>query len=126
MARPIDAARRNELLDTVVAYLGTHGLAGLSLRPLAAALGISVNLLTHHFGSKDELIVAALRRTGEVQKAVERGWLGGDPNMSQAELLRAWWGWINAAPENLAMVRLGIEAAAMEATLHGLPRAARR
>jgi hypothetical protein len=45
--------------------------------------------------------------------------------MSQADLLRAWWRWINAAPKNLAIVRLGIEAAAMEATLEGLPRQVR-
>jgi hypothetical protein len=45
--------------------------------------------------------------------------------MSQADLLRAWWRWIAASPRNLAMVRLGIEAAAMEATHDGLPRQVR-
>ena len=45
--------------------------------------------------------------------------------MSQADLLRAWWRWITTSPTNLAIVRLGIEAAAMEATLDGLPRQVR-
>ena len=35
MARPVDLDRREALLDQVVDYLGEHGLANLSLRPLA-------------------------------------------------------------------------------------------
>jgi AcrR family transcriptional regulator len=125
MARLVDVDRRVALLDEVVAYLGDHGLANLSLRPMAAALDVSVNSLVHHFGSKDDLVIAALRRSGVIQKQVEQRWLQRRPGMSQADLLRAWWRWINAAPRNLAMVRLGIEAAAMEATLDGLPRQVR-
>ena len=34
--------------------------------------------------------------------------------MSQADLLRSWWRWIAASPQNLAVVRLGIEAVALE------------
>ena len=36
------------------------------------ALGVSVNSLMHHFGSKDDLIITALRRSGRVQQDVER------------------------------------------------------
>jgi AcrR family transcriptional regulator len=122
MARLIDFERRTALLDEVVAYLGVHGLANLSLRPMANHLGISVNSLVHHFGSKDDLVIAALRRSGRVQKEIEQRWLDRTPGMSQVDLLRTWWRWITAAPQNLAVVRLGIEAAAMEATLEGLPR----
>ena len=35
--------------------------------------------------------------------------------------MRRWWRWINASPANLAVVRLGIEAAALDATVSGLP-----
>ncbi len=125
MARLVDVDRRIALLDEVVTYLGEHGLANLSLRPMAAGLGVSVNSLMHHFGSKDDLVIAALRRSGVVQKDVEARWLRRRPGMSQADLLRAWWRWITASPKNLAMVRLGIEAAAMEATFDGLPRQVR-
>ncbi len=117
MARLVDFERRTALLDEVVAYLSQHGLANVSLRPMAHELDVSVNSLTHHFGSKDDLIVAALRRSGIVQKQIEQGWLDRRPGMSQADLLRSWWRWINAAPQNLAIVRLGIEAA----TLAGPP-----
>lgn len=122
MARLVDLDRRTALLDDVVMYLGEHGLANVSLRPMASELGVSVNSLMHHFGSKDDLIITALRRSGTVQKEVEMRWLARQPRMSQADLLRAWWRWITTSPRNLAMVRLGIEAAAMEATLDGLPR----
>ena len=125
MARLVDVDHRVQLLDAVVGYLAEHGLANVSLRPMAGELGVSVNALVHHFGSKDDLIVAALRRTETVQKDVETQWLDRRPELSQADLLRAWWRWITATPQNLAVVRLGIEAAALDATVTGLPRQVR-
>jgi len=125
VARPVDVDRRSRLLDDVVAHLARHGLANVSLRPMATAIGVSVNSLVHHFGTKDDLIVAALHRSSAVQHTVEQRWLARRPHMSQAELLRAWWRWISASPQNLAIVRLGIEAAALEAIRTGLPRQVR-
>jgi AcrR family transcriptional regulator len=125
MARTVDHEHRTELLDEVVRYLGEHGLADVSLRPMAASLDVSVNTLTHHFGTKDELIVAALRRAGEIQQAVEARWLRRDPKLSQSDLLRAWWRWLNASRANLSLARLGIEAVAIDATHSGLPRRVR-
>jgi len=125
MARLVDVDHRAELLDAVVRYLAEHGLANVSLRPMANELGVSVNALVHHFGSKDDLIVAALRRSESAQQDVESQWLDRRPNLSQADLLRAWWRWITASPQNLAVVRLGIEAAALDATVTGLPRQVR-
>ena len=125
MARLVDVDHRVQLLDDVVRYLAEHGLANVSLRPMAGQLGVSVNALVHHFGSKDDLIVAALRRTETVLKDVEAQWLERRPELSQADLLRAWWRWITATPQNLAVVRLGIEAAALDATVTGLPRQVR-
>ena len=125
MARLVDVDRRAELLDAVVRYLAERGLANVSLRPMANELGVSVNALVHHFGSKDDLIVSALRRSESVQQGVETQWLERRPNLSQADLLRAWWRWITASPQNLAVVRLGIEAAALDATVTGLPRQVR-
>lgn len=60
MARPLDHAKRAELLDAVVGYIAEHGLANLSLRPLAAALGTSSRMLIYYFGTKEELLVQAL------------------------------------------------------------------
>jgi len=120
MGRHPDPERRAELLDEVVRYLGRHGIAGVSLRPIARDLGVSVNALVHHFGSKDELVVAALRRAAEIQRGVEAPWRQA-PHLSTADLQRRWWGWINRSPEHLALVRLGLEAATLDATVSGLP-----
>src|SRR5579859_5977237 len=121
MGRHPDLERRAELLDEVVRYLGRNGIAGVSLRPVARALGVSVNALVHHFGSKDELVVAALRRAAEIQRVVEGRWRRREPRLSTADLQRRWWRWINRSPEHLALVRLGLEAATLDATISGLP-----
>jgi AcrR family transcriptional regulator len=121
MGRLPDLERRAELLDGIVAYLAEHGLADVSLRPMATALGVSVNGLVHHFGSKEQLVVAALARAADVQAEIEARWLARHPALTEAELLRRWWRWITSSPANLAIVRLGIEAAALDATVSGLP-----
>jgi AcrR family transcriptional regulator len=125
MGRLVDVRRRTELLDGVVAYLAERGIAGVSLRPMAKSLGVSVNALVHHFGTKDDIVVAALRRAIEVQDHVQARWTARNPGLSQAELLRRWWRWLNSSASNLSLVRLGIEAAAMDATATGLPGAVR-
>jgi AcrR family transcriptional regulator len=62
MAAPLDQARRAELLDGVLGYIATSGLSDLTLRPLAESLGTSARMLIHYFGSKDQMLVAALER----------------------------------------------------------------
>ena len=108
------------LLDRVVAYLADHGLGEMSLRPMAAALETSPNRLVHHFGSKQELLTAALAQAMRVQVEEQNAWLRRDPLITQANLLRKWWKWLNASPANLALARLGLEAATLEATQTGL------
>ncbi|CAN5875224.1 TetR/AcrR family transcriptional regulator [soil metagenome] len=121
MGRARDVERRAELLDAVVGYLAQHGLAGVSLRPMAKELGVSVNALVHHFGSKEELVVEALQRAAEIQEGITRRWWAREPDLTQADVMRKWWRWMNRDAENLALVRLGIEAAALDATVSGLP-----
>jgi AcrR family transcriptional regulator len=60
MARALDTARRAELLEQTVRYAASKGIAGLSLRPLAAALGTSSRMLVHYFGTKESLLDQAL------------------------------------------------------------------
>jgi AcrR family transcriptional regulator len=69
MGRPPNPARRGELLDEIVDYVLEHGLVGLSLRPLAKALGVSTYTLTYQLGPKDEMM-------GEIVKHAERRLLG--------------------------------------------------
>jgi AcrR family transcriptional regulator len=59
---PIPSARRAELLELAYGYVLEHGLAELSLRPLAAAIGSSPRVLLLLFGSKDGLVRALLAR----------------------------------------------------------------
>jgi AcrR family transcriptional regulator len=120
MARTADLDKRLELLDQVVDYLGDHGLAQATLRPMASALGVSINRLVHHFGSKEELLAAALDRATELAMAAQKRWLARKPAIGQVELYRKWWRWM-ATPRHLALVRLGYEAAALDSAVTGLP-----
>ena len=70
MGRKPDPARREALLAATAAYLEEHGLAGLSLRPLGAALGVSPRTLLYHFGSKERLLAEALNASLALQEAV--------------------------------------------------------
>jgi AcrR family transcriptional regulator len=56
-------SRRDELLDKVTDHVLEHGLIGLTLRPVAAAIGTSDRMLLYHFGSRDELVAAVVTRT---------------------------------------------------------------
>jgi len=59
MKRVAPGARRGQILQAAAQYLLAHGLADLTLRPMAAACGTSARLLIYHFGSKDGLLRAA-------------------------------------------------------------------
>ena len=120
MARTPDLERRQELLDRIVVYLADHGLAQATLRPMAASLDVSINRLVHHFGSKEELITAALDRAIEQQLAVQAAWFKRQPNLDMVEFYGRWWRWMNAKPEHLALVRLTYEAAALDTSVTGL------
>ena len=52
--------RREELIKKALNYMLKHGVAGLTLRPLAGKIGTSARLLVYHFGSKDGLITAVM------------------------------------------------------------------
>lgn len=120
MARTPDLERRQELLDRIVVYLAENGLAQATLRPMAASLGVSINRLVHHFGSKEELLSTALRRAIDQQVAVQAEWLAKNPRMSLVELYRKWWRWMSESPEHLASIRLNYEAAALDPKVTGL------
>src|SRR4051794_29436856 len=70
---PAPSARREELLELAYRYVREHGIGGLSLRPLAAAVGSSPRVLLFLFGSKDGLTRALLARA----RADELGFLDG-------------------------------------------------
>ncbi len=121
MARPPDLAARAALLDDVVGYLATHGLALATLRPMATALGTTPTRLMHHFGSKGELITAALDRVEADLLAIEQRWVQRNGELTEREILGAWWRWMLASPRNLAITRLVVEAASLDPAITGIP-----
>ena len=72
MARPPDLERRQELLDAVVKECAERGIGDRSLRDVAAAVGTSHRMLLHHFGSRDELLLAIVDEVERRQRALLR------------------------------------------------------
>ncbi|MEV6764528.1 TetR/AcrR family transcriptional regulator [Streptomyces sp. NPDC051105] len=60
MPRPPDPAKRRDLLDRIREYVVRNGVADLSLRPLAKALGTSDRMLLYYFGTKERMVAEAL------------------------------------------------------------------
>lgn len=60
-AKPSDNTRRSEILDTAEFLIATRGLR-TSLQEIASAAGILTGSLYHHFVSRDDLLLALVRR----------------------------------------------------------------
>ncbi|MEJ2870856.1 TetR/AcrR family transcriptional regulator [Actinomycetospora sp. OC33-EN08] len=100
------SARRRELLDAAYGWVLEHGWAGMSLRPLAEAVGSSPRVLLYLFGSKDGLVRALLGRSRADQLRVLDA-LPDDAGLATAG--RVLWDWL-AADEHRALLRLWLEA----------------
>ena len=82
------ATDRDQLLDKVADHVLAHGLIGLSLRPVAAAVGTSDRMLIYHFTSRDTLVSAVVARTTE--RAVDHvAMLPGSPTV-RSGVKRLW------------------------------------
>jgi AcrR family transcriptional regulator len=68
VSRTADAKRPKRLRQGIVQYLTEHGLSGLSLRPLAKAVGSSPRVLLYYFGSKEKMISDALAEVRRQQR----------------------------------------------------------
>jgi AcrR family transcriptional regulator len=62
------AARRQELIEAVTTCVLRQGLAGLTIRQVAAGVGVSHVALLHHFGSMEEMIAQVLANIRERQR----------------------------------------------------------
>lgn len=96
--------RRPELLSSVADYVLAHGVGGLSMRSLAAAVGVSHGTLLHHFGSKERLLTEVVELLR--QRMADTTDAGGSPH--HVERLRQWWQ-RTAATQNLPVYRLLFE-----------------
>ena len=102
-------SKRDELAEQATDYALEHGLIGLSLRPLAAAMGTSDRMLIYHFGSKDALIAAVLDASCNRSVRTIRE-LPASPSVRQA-VLDLWEAF--EVPQLLRCQRLYVEAAAL-------------
>jgi AcrR family transcriptional regulator len=76
---------RERLLAAAVEQAMQGGIADLSLRELAAAIGTSHRMLLYHFGSREGLLIAVARAVEEAQRAAVPGW-----GITPAEARRGW------------------------------------
>jgi AcrR family transcriptional regulator len=60
MVRTPDVARRRQLLDALIDEFADGGIGDRSLREVAAAVGTSHRMLLHHFGSREDLLLAVV------------------------------------------------------------------
>lgn len=106
MTRPGQApsARRAELLELAYRHVLAHGLADMSLRPLAQAVGSSPRVLLFLFGSKDELVRALLDRA----RADELAALAALRQPDLPAVAAGVWDWL-ADPERRGLLTLWVE-----------------
>jgi AcrR family transcriptional regulator len=105
---PPDSARRDEVLELAYRYVLDHGMSGLSLRPLAAAVGSSPRVLLFLFGSKDELVRALLARARADELELLDRLRGAGDGGDLGEVSAAVWRWL-AADEHRPLLRLWAE-----------------
>lgn len=106
------SARKHELLEAAYRYVLTNGLAEMSLRPLAKAIGSSPRVLLFLFGSKEGLIRALLARAREDElgylDALRTARKGTADDRTLAATGREVWSWL-AAPSHRALLALWTE-----------------
>jgi AcrR family transcriptional regulator len=109
-AGPPPSARRAELLELAYRYALQHGLADLSLRPLAAAVKSSPRVLLFLFGSKEGLVRALLARArADELEFLDRLRRPNDHDpVGLGVVARQVWQWL-AAEQHRALLMLWVE-----------------
>ncbi len=109
------SARQDELLELAYQYVLVHGLAGMSLRPLAKAIGSSPRVLLFLFGSKDGLIRALLDRARADELAAIVAFKETQSPAGLADSALQVWQWLSA-PSHRHLLGLWVEAYARSLT----------
>jgi AcrR family transcriptional regulator len=100
--------RRDQLLDASYRWVLRHGLADMSLRPLAEAVESSPRVLLFLFGSKDGLIRALLGRARRDELILLNELRTASDAADLADAVVRVWQWL-AAPEHRGLLRLWCE-----------------
>lgn len=83
--------RRRAVLERMADYLLREGLAGASLRPLAAAAGTSDRMLLYYFADKDELLAATLGQVAvRLARLLDEAGAGAAPQPFNVLLAEVW------------------------------------
>ncbi|MFJ5834194.1 TetR/AcrR family transcriptional regulator [Streptomyces sp. NPDC093089] len=106
---PTPSARQAELLEAAYQYALAHGLADLSLRPLADAIGSSPRVLLFLFESKDGLLRALLARARADELALLDRARQPESPAGLVSAVERLWTWL-AATEHRPLLRLWAEA----------------
>jgi len=70
MPKVVDhGAQREKFANAAISLVAQSGLEGLTMRGVAAEAGLSYGSLFHYFGSKDELLMYAIRQLTSQQTA---------------------------------------------------------
>ncbi len=101
---------RSELLDKIVAEVGSNGLVDRSLRDVAVAVGSSHRMLNYHFGSRQGLVQALVERVEASQRDLLRHLA--DTYDEPTALIRAQWAQLTA-PDMRPLIRLFFECVAL-------------
>ncbi|MEE3064745.1 MAG: TetR/AcrR family transcriptional regulator [Actinomycetota bacterium] len=67
MARRPELGRRRQLLDALIDEFADGGIGDRSLREIAGAVGTSHRMLLHHFGSREDLLLAVVEEVEQRQ-----------------------------------------------------------
>jgi AcrR family transcriptional regulator len=103
--------RETELLELAYAYVLQYGLADMSLRPLAKAIGSSPRVLLYLFDSKEGLIRALLARarTEELELLTQAPNSSDPSNTSLTSVAERLWSWL-ADDDHRGLLTLWVEA----------------
>jgi AcrR family transcriptional regulator len=100
---------KQQLLKRAIEYLTEQGMADMSLRDLATALGTSHRMLIYHFGSKEGLFVAVVQEAEKRQRQLLANLFGREQDdMAIAASARHFWEQLRA-PELAPLERLFFE-----------------
>lgn len=80
---------RDDVVERALALVEEHGGDALTMRRLAAELGVTTTTIYWHVGNRDELVLALLRRLAERQAAAEV--VGDDPHTRVASATANIW-----------------------------------
>jgi len=114
LGRPLEPDKKARLRGAVADYVLAHGLADLSLRPLAKAVGSSARMLIYHFGSREALVREALEEIRDREDAHVKAWWDSEGARPRplAAFIHAYWKRLSD-PEAEPAARFLFEAYAM-------------